>query len=188
MSRMGDNTNATTASSCPDLSSSSNPSGPSQSSSKVDKGKAAIPSLAPKDSKVTTTAGGKVRSWVWEHFEKIPCEDKNNQKATCNYCGAIISCPTKSGTSALSNHYETVDSKYVEELTPNVRAIRNSEGEMIESMTDKRDSRIRGLPSEFDWDYARNLLHCLKVFYDTTMRLSELSNLTDEHPVINIED
>ncbi|KAL3532025.1 hypothetical protein ACH5RR_005546 [Cinchona calisaya] len=50
-SSMGDNTNATTASSCPDLSSSSNPSGPSQSSSKVDKGKAAIPSLAPKDSK-----------------------------------------------------------------------------------------------------------------------------------------
>ncbi|KAL3498733.1 hypothetical protein ACH5RR_041465 [Cinchona calisaya] len=105
MSSMRDNTNATTASSCPDLSSSSNPSGPSQSSSKVDKGKAAIPSLAPKDSKVTTTAGGKVRSWVWEHFEKIPCEDKNNQKATYNYCGAIISCPTKTGTSALSNHY-----------------------------------------------------------------------------------
>ncbi|KAL3513130.1 hypothetical protein ACH5RR_025847 [Cinchona calisaya] len=52
MSSMGDNTNATTVSSCPDLSSSSNPSGPSQSSSKVDKGKAAIPSLAPKDSKV----------------------------------------------------------------------------------------------------------------------------------------
>ncbi|KAL3507156.1 hypothetical protein ACH5RR_032538 [Cinchona calisaya] len=105
MSSLGDNTNATTASSCPDLSSSSNPSGPSQSSSKVDKGKAAIPSLAPKDSKVTTTAGGKVRSW----------------------------------------------------------AVRNSEGEMIESMTDKRDSRIRGLPSEFDWDYARNLLPFLKI-------------------------
>ncbi|KAL3530897.1 hypothetical protein ACH5RR_010219 [Cinchona calisaya] len=51
MSSMGDNTNATTDSLCPDLSSSSNPSGPSQSSSKVNKGKAAILSLAPKDSK-----------------------------------------------------------------------------------------------------------------------------------------
>ncbi|KAL3536597.1 hypothetical protein ACH5RR_005058 [Cinchona calisaya] len=67
---------------------------------------------------------------------------------------------------------ETADSKHVEELTPNVRAVRNSEGEMIESMTDKRDSRIRGLPSEFDWDYACNLLPFLKVFYDTTLRLS----------------
>ncbi|KAL3501826.1 hypothetical protein ACH5RR_036275 [Cinchona calisaya] len=112
MSSMGDNTNATTDSSCLDLSSSSNPSEPSQSSSKVDKGKAVIPSLALKDSKVTTTAGGKVRSWVWEHFEKMPCEDKNNQKARCNYRGAIISCPSKSVTSALSNHYVIIPCTY----------------------------------------------------------------------------
>ncbi|KAL3505976.1 hypothetical protein ACH5RR_031358 [Cinchona calisaya] len=48
---MGYNTNTTADSPCSDLSNSSNPFGPSQSSSKVDKGKAAISSLPPKDSK-----------------------------------------------------------------------------------------------------------------------------------------
>ncbi|KAL3511500.1 hypothetical protein ACH5RR_030901 [Cinchona calisaya] len=38
---------------------------------------------------------------------------------------------------------------------------------MIESMTDKNDSRIRGLPSEFDWDYARNLLPFLKFAFNS---------------------
>ncbi|KAL3507134.1 hypothetical protein ACH5RR_032516 [Cinchona calisaya] len=139
MSSMGDNTNTTADSPCLNLSSSSNPSGPSQSSSKVDKGKAAIPSLPPKDSKVTTTTVG-----------------------------------------------ETVDSKYVEELTPNVTTVRNWEGEIIESVTDKRDSRIRGLPSEFDWDYARNLLPFLKVFYDTTVRLSGSLYVTGNQYMVEI--
>ncbi|KAL3498801.1 hypothetical protein ACH5RR_041533 [Cinchona calisaya] len=51
MSSMGDNTNTTADSPCLDLSNSSNPFEPSQSSSKVDEGKAAIPCLLPKDSK-----------------------------------------------------------------------------------------------------------------------------------------
>ncbi|KAL3500646.1 hypothetical protein ACH5RR_039739 [Cinchona calisaya] len=58
LSGMEDNTNTSTDCPCPDLLSSSIPSGPPQSSSKVDKGKAAIPSLPLKDSKVPTTTTG----------------------------------------------------------------------------------------------------------------------------------
>ncbi|KAL3529925.1 hypothetical protein ACH5RR_009247 [Cinchona calisaya] len=67
MSSMGDKRNTTTDSPRPDISSSSNPSRPSQSTSKVDKGKAAIPSLPPKDSKVTTTAASELSSLTNEH-------------------------------------------------------------------------------------------------------------------------
>ncbi|KAL3533323.1 hypothetical protein ACH5RR_006844 [Cinchona calisaya] len=72
MSSMGDNTNTTSDSPCPDLSSSSNPSGPSQSSSKVGKGKAAIPSLPPKDSKKINTSRYLVRSLMARDVPAIP--------------------------------------------------------------------------------------------------------------------
>ncbi|XVF12158.1 hypothetical protein REPUB_Repub08aG0090200 [Reevesia pubescens] len=37
---------------------------------------------------------GSQTSMVWEHFTKLPCEDKYEQKASCNYCSRVLKCPS----------------------------------------------------------------------------------------------
>ncbi|XP_031266674.1 zinc finger BED domain-containing protein RICESLEEPER 2-like [Pistacia vera] len=59
------------------------------------------PTTAPKRASSTIR---KNASEMWDHFTKNPCEDKDNQTATCNYCGSTLACPTKSGTTSLRNH------------------------------------------------------------------------------------
>ncbi|KAI3407920.1 uncharacterized protein J3R85_020645 [Psidium guajava] len=46
----------------------------------------------------------KTRSVVWEHFQRIPCANKGQEKAECVYCGAIIGCSSSQGTSSMHHH------------------------------------------------------------------------------------
>ena len=58
--------------------------------------------LAPKRARATSSR--KNSSQVWDHFVKSDCEHKDDLTATCSYCGSVLACPTKSGTSCLRNH------------------------------------------------------------------------------------
>ncbi|KAL3528937.1 hypothetical protein ACH5RR_008259 [Cinchona calisaya] len=80
----------------------------------------------------------------------------------------------------------TVDCKYVEDLTPKVKAANVDEEEEIVSEFDKRSSKVKRLPIESDWDYACNLLPFLKVFYETTKRLSGSHYVTGNQYMIKI--
>ncbi|KAL3515391.1 hypothetical protein ACH5RR_022293 [Cinchona calisaya] len=58
--------------------------------------------------------------------------------------------------------------------------------EEIVSESDKRSSRVRGLPTESDWEYAHNLLLFLKVFCETIERLSGSHYITGNQYMIEI--
>ncbi|KAK6944397.1 hAT-like transposase, RNase-H fold [Dillenia turbinata] len=48
----------------------------------------------------------------------------------------------------------------------------------IELESTRRSSKTKGLPTDVDWEYVRNLLPFLKIFYDTTVKLSDSYNVT----------
>ncbi|KAL9239499.1 hypothetical protein vseg_013813 [Gypsophila vaccaria] len=48
----------------------------------------------------------KKRSLAWDHFEKIPSENKAEGKARCKYCDTLFSSTPRSGTSHLKRHME----------------------------------------------------------------------------------
>ncbi|XP_074277565.1 zinc finger BED domain-containing protein RICESLEEPER 2-like [Silene latifolia] len=48
----------------------------------------------------------KKRSIAWDHFEKLPAQNKNEGKAKCKYCETLFSSTPRSGTSHLKRHME----------------------------------------------------------------------------------
>ncbi len=48
----------------------------------------------------------KLSSLVWEHFERFPCDNKDEQMAKCLNCGIDYKCPPRNGTSTLWAHIE----------------------------------------------------------------------------------
>ena len=59
------------------------------------------------DQSVSGSQRGRVRSFVWDHFTKIPKGDPSKPRAACNYCGASYACDTKTnGTKNMKYHIE----------------------------------------------------------------------------------
>ena len=46
------------------------------------------------------------RSIMWDHFKRIPCTDKNQEKAECLHCGVHIGCSSTQGTSSMHHHLD----------------------------------------------------------------------------------
>ena len=59
------------------------------------------------DQSVGGSQRGRVRSFVWDHFTKIPKGDPSKPRAAYNYCGASYACDTKTnGTKSMKYHIE----------------------------------------------------------------------------------
>ncbi|KAK6915218.1 hAT-like transposase, RNase-H fold, partial [Dillenia turbinata] len=75
-----------------------------------------------------------------------------------------------------SSSYPVDQSKWT---LPNEIKNRNyNTGSRLKSWSTRRSSKTKGLPTDVDWEYARNLLSFLKIFYDTTVKLSSLYYVT----------
>ncbi|KAL3532616.1 hypothetical protein ACH5RR_006137 [Cinchona calisaya] len=100
MSSMGDNTKTADVSISVDDQSSSMPL--PKIATTVDSASESPPSKKSKVSEASKKTQNK--SWVWNHYDVVEGLDKKEKKATCKYCGSLISCSSRHGTSSLSNH------------------------------------------------------------------------------------
>lgn len=60
----------------------------------------------------------KKRSLAWDHFEKLPAQNKNEGKAKCIHCDSIFSATPRSGTSHLKRHVERCAKRSAIDLQP----------------------------------------------------------------------
>ncbi|KAK6939868.1 hAT-like transposase, RNase-H fold [Dillenia turbinata] len=65
-------------------------------------------------------------------------------------------------------------------MTPPTRATKDWELEEydIELESTRRSSKAKRLPTDIDWEFVRNLLPFFKIFYDTTVKLSDSYSVT----------
>ncbi|OMO76733.1 putative Zinc finger, BED-type [Corchorus olitorius] len=98
---------------------------------------------------------GTTTSNVWEHFSKLPCTNRDDQKASCNYC-------VKEGLKDLDDSIFRIRSA--------VKYVRSSPARL--QRDELRGARMKGLPTATDWDNARAMLPFLEAFYDSPLKLS----------------
>ncbi|GAB4860814.1 hypothetical protein Ancab_040052 [Ancistrocladus abbreviatus] len=60
----------------------------------------------------------KKRSVAWDHFEKLPTQNKDEGKAKCKHCDVIFTSTPKSGTSHLKRHIERCTKRLVLDIKP----------------------------------------------------------------------
>lgn len=58
------------------------------------------------DTETNQSSKRRKTSGVWEHYKVVEESEGKDKKAQCNYCSAILSCKSNSGTSHLKRHAE----------------------------------------------------------------------------------
>ncbi|KAL8130395.1 hypothetical protein V2J09_019550 [Rumex salicifolius] len=87
-----------------------------------------------------SSSNRKKRSVAWDHFEKLPCENKDAGKAKCRHCDMVLSATPKSGTSHLRRHVERCPKRIVLDIRP-ISIESASEGAYPFSLVEKRGFR-----------------------------------------------
>nr|GMC51779.1 zinc finger BED domain-containing protein RICESLEEPER 2-like [Ipomoea batatas]GMD99278.1 zinc finger BED domain-containing protein RICESLEEPER 2-like [Ipomoea batatas] len=113
----------------------------------------------------------KLRSQVWDHFDRLITKNTNGEtivKAKCKYCEVLINSDSKYGTGNLKRHTINCVRKNTRDIGQMLIGESALYFRMAFSHLEISDSNYKHCPSKDEWDRIEKLSKFLGVFYEIT--------------------